>query len=114
MRDSIYKMINEVVEKCVNICIGDDGTPEQEDISELNNLLIPIIPIKPLSYTDEELLKVRKNNLLQELKEEAVKLYEEKEAEFPEPEHHSKRLQPCEQQLQKSGLFFFLSRISVS
>ena len=87
MRDSIYKMINEVVEKCVNICIGDDGTPEQEDISELNNLLIPIIPIKPLSYTDEELLKVRKNNLLQELKEEAVKLYEEKEAEFPEPEH---------------------------
>lgn len=87
MRDSIYKMINEVVEKCVNICIGDDGTPEQEDISELNNLLIPIIPIKPLSYTDEELLKVRKNNLLQELKEAAVKLYEEKEAEFPEPEH---------------------------
>ena len=87
MRDSIYKMINDVVEKSVNMCIGDDKNPSQEDIMELNNELIPIIPMPKIKYTDEEITTVRKNTLLQELKEKAVKLYEEKEAEFPEPEH---------------------------
>ena len=87
MRDSIYKMINDVVERAVNMCIGEDKHPAAEDIVELNNELIPIIPIAKLRYTEEELVNVKKNNLLQELKEKAVKLYEEKEAEFPEIEH---------------------------
>ena len=87
MRDSIFKMINEVVEKCVSICISDENVPTEEDITELNNLLIPIIPVKPLKFTEEELPKIKKNNLIQNLKEQAVKLYEEKEAEFPEIEH---------------------------
>ena len=87
MRDSIFKMINEVVEKFVSMCISDEHAATEEDIEELNNLLVPIIPIKPLKYTEDELAKVKKNNLIQELKEESVKLYEEKEAEFPEIEH---------------------------
>ncbi|MCR5609880.1 MAG: preprotein translocase subunit SecA [Lachnospiraceae bacterium] len=86
MRDSIFKMIDDIVERCVNTCINDDKAPEAEDIMELNNLLIPIIPVEKRHFDEDELKLVKRNELIQELKEEATKLYEEKETEFPEPE----------------------------
>ena len=84
MRDTIYKMITDVVEHCVNSVISDDTSSEEWDIHELNNILIPIIPIKKIKFTEEELKKITKAELIQQLKEEAVKVYEAKEAEFPD------------------------------
>ena len=84
MRDTIYKMITDVVEKCVSSIIGDEGSPEEWDIAELNNIIRPIIPIKKIVLSDEELKHGSKDELIQRLKEEAVKVYEAKEAEFPE------------------------------
>ncbi|MGN0278802.1 MAG: preprotein translocase subunit SecA [Lachnospiraceae bacterium] len=84
MRDAIYKMITDIVENSVDICIGDDTDFEEWDYNELNTLLLPTIPLQPVSAT--RVLKPKKNSLKQQLKEEAVKLYESKEAEFPEPE----------------------------
>ena len=82
MRDVIYKMIVEQVESKVDIAIGEDALPEEWDLKELNQLLVPVIPVKELTADVVENLK--KNSLKQKLKEEAVKLYEEKEAEFPD------------------------------
>lgn len=87
MRDTIYKMITDNVEHCINTCISDDQLPEDWDLAELNNLLLPIIPFEEIRLTDEQLKHIKKNELMQHLKEEAVKLYEAKEAEFPEIEH---------------------------
>ena len=84
MRDVIYKMITDLTENCVDICINDDADISDWDFNELNTLLIPTIPLQPL--TPERVKKPKKNSLKQQLKEEAVKLYEAKEAEFPEPE----------------------------
>ncbi len=84
MRDTIYKMITDVVEKCVSSIIGDEGSPEEWDIAELNNVIRPIIPIKKIVLSDEELKHGSKDELIQRLKEKAVKVYEAKEAEFPE------------------------------
>ncbi len=84
MRDAIYKMITDITENCVDICIGDDSDFEEWDYNELNTLLIPTVPLKPVNAS--RVLKPKKNSLKQQLKEEAVKLYESKEAEFPEPE----------------------------
>ena len=84
MRDAIYKMITDITENCVDICIGDDTDFEDWDYNELNTLLLPTIPLKPIDAN--RVLKPKKNSLKQQLKEEAVKLYESKEAEFPEPE----------------------------
>ena len=84
MRDVIYKMITDITENCVDICINDDADISDWDFNELNTLLIPTIPLQPL--TPERVKKPKKNSLKQQLKEEAVKLYEAKEAEFPEPE----------------------------
>ena len=84
MRDVIYKMITDITENCVDICINDDADISDWDFNELNTLLIPTIPLQPL--TPDRVKKPKKNSLKQQLKEEAVKLYEAKEAEFPEPE----------------------------
>ena len=84
MRDVIYKMITDVVEHCVDMAIGEDAGTDEWDFNELNSLLLPIIPLKPV--TKERVTATRKNGLKQQLKEEAVKLYEAKETEFPEAE----------------------------
>ena len=84
MRDSIYKMITDIVENSVNTCVGEETNPENWDIAELNNILLPIIPLEPITL--ERIEKKKKTGLVQQLKEEAVKLYEEKEAQFPQTE----------------------------
>ena len=84
MRDFIYKMITDITENCVDISINDDAEVEDWNFNELNTLLIPTIPLEPV--TPERVKKPKKNSLKQQLKEEAVKLYESKEAEFPNSE----------------------------
>ncbi len=84
MRDVVYKMIQDIAENSVNTCIGENSDPDDWDFGELNELLVPIIPLQPV--TKERVNKLKKNSLLQQLKEESVKLYESKETEFPEPE----------------------------
>ncbi len=86
MRDTIFRMISDTVENVVNTVIGDDQTTENWDVNELNDLLIPIIPIKPVSLSKDEMERMNKKVLIQNLKEEAVRIYEDKEAEFPDPE----------------------------
>ncbi|MDE6635593.1 MAG: SEC-C domain-containing protein, partial [Lachnospiraceae bacterium] len=86
MRDTIYRMISDIVENTVNAVIGDDQTPDNWDMKELNDMLLPIIPMEPIVLTKEEMEKTGKKELMQSLKERAVKLYESKEAEFPDPE----------------------------
>ncbi len=82
MRDTIYRMITEVVEKCVGSVISDDSSAEDWDIHELNNILRPIVPIPKIKLTEDQLKHITKAELIQQLKEEAVKVYEAKEAEF--------------------------------
>ncbi len=84
MRDFIYKMITDIAENCVDISINDDAEVDDWNFNELNTLLLPTIPLEPLSR--ERVVKPKKNSLKQQLKEEAVKLYENKEAEFPNAE----------------------------
>ena len=84
MRDVVLKMITDIVEKCVDTVIGDDTESDDWDLTELNTLLLPIVPVQEIKRGRIKTLK--KNALKQQLKEEAVKLYESKEAEFPEAE----------------------------
>lgn len=83
MRGVIMNMLSEKVESIVNKCISDELAPEEWNLTELNNSLLPIVPVEPV--TDVSVYK-KKDQLIHDLKEQAVKLYEAKEAEFPEPE----------------------------
>ena len=84
MRDVIYKMITDIVDNSVDFVIGEETYAENWNLGELNSILLPIVPLQPITL--DRIPKEGKNNLKQQLKEEAVKLYEAKEAEFPEPE----------------------------
>ncbi len=85
MRDSVFKMMTDVVDRCVDTCFSDDVPRDDWDVAEFNSLLLPIIPLEPMT---EEKIKEYKNAkaVKQDIKEQAGKLYEQKEAEFPEPE----------------------------
>ena len=85
MRELIMKMLNDIVEGAVDISISDEQTPENWGFKELNDLLLPIIPLKPIELTDE-ISKMSKDEFKHMLKELATKFYESKEAEFPDAE----------------------------
>ncbi len=85
MRELIMKMLNDIVEGAVDMSISDDQTPENWEFKELNDLLLPIIPLKPIELTDE-IKKMNKEEFKHMLKEMATKFYESKEAEFPDAE----------------------------
>jgi preprotein translocase subunit SecA len=84
MRDFILKMVTDIVENAVDLCITEEQAPEDWDLNELNTLLLPVISLNPITIPEDK--KIRKNELKHALKEEAIKLYETKEAEFPEAE----------------------------
>ena len=85
MRDVIFKMIQDQVEKAVDTCISNEIPREEWDLNELNELILPIIPLEPI--TEESISDVKNmKELKQHLKEKAVLLYEAKETEFPEIE----------------------------
>ena len=84
MRDSIYKMITDIVDNTVDRCFSDDVDAVEWNLDEFNSILLPIIPIQAL--TQEKVKGKKKNEMKHIVKEEAVKLYEAKESEFPEPE----------------------------
>ena len=82
MRNSVLAMINDFVERSVDMCVGENSL-ENCDFNELNEIILPVIPFEPVTGEGVK----NKNELLHLLKERAVKLYEQKEAEFPEIEH---------------------------
>ena len=84
MRDTIYKMITDIVDSTVDMCFSDDVDSAEWNLDEFNSIMLPIIPVEPL--TTDKVKDKRKDEIKHLLKEEAVKLYEAKEAEFPEAE----------------------------
>ena len=81
MRDTIYKWVIDVVENAVDSSLGEDSSWEDWDLNELNMALRAVVPLEPL--TPEKVKGLKKNALKQMLKEEAVKLYEEKGSPIP-------------------------------
>ncbi|WP_315365958.1 preprotein translocase subunit SecA [Oribacterium sinus] len=86
MRPLIVRFITDTVDNYVAECIGEGQTPKEWDLSGLNDTLMSIIPLKKLRLTEEEYESMTGDELSQRLKEEAIRLYEQKEAEFPNPE----------------------------
>ena len=84
MRDTILRMVNDVIEHSVNMAISDEVPSSEWNMTELHELLLPIIPLTPADYDNTQDMK--KDELIHKLKEEAIKLYEAKEAEFPDAE----------------------------
>ena len=85
MRDSIFHMINDYLENTVDMIVSSDQDYEDFDLNDLNRTILTTIPMQPI--TKEDVKGMSQKQLKHMLKERAVKAYEAKEAEFPEPEH---------------------------
>ena len=85
MREVIMKMIRDTVSGAVDTCIPEDQDKSEWNMRELHDVLCPIIPLEHVT-PDQEAKVGSKEELKQYLTEKAVALYEQKEAEFPEPE----------------------------
>ncbi len=85
MRDTVYSMITEFVENATDRFVSPDVELEDADLGGLERTLYEVIPQLRFPKT-EELKKMSQKELKHLLKEQAVKAYEAKEAEFPEAE----------------------------
>ena len=86
MRDVVLKMVSDITENIVDLCISDDQAPDEWNMEELNMTLLPVVTMEPVVLTDEQKKNFKKDKLKHMLKEKAIKLYEKKEAEFPQAE----------------------------
>ncbi len=85
MRGAVLKMVEDIIDSVVDRCFGEDQTHEEWDLNQFNAELLSYIPMAPV--TVEDVKDMRKADVKDWLKERALKLYEQKEAEFPEPEN---------------------------
>ena len=86
MRPLIVRFITDTVDNYVSENVGSGDTAKEWDLAGLNDTLMSIIPLKKLRLTEEEYETMTGDEMNQRLKEEAIRLYEQKEAEFPNPE----------------------------
>ncbi len=84
MRDSIYNMLTEYVERTVDLYASPEAESDEWDLEGLSTELGKAILLPPVAF--EEVKEMSQKELKHMLKERAVKGYEAKEAEFPEPE----------------------------
>ena len=87
MRDTIISMTKSVVDKFVSLCVSDEQPCTEWDLKELNQILLPVIPIQPVELTESERVsRITKEQLVERLQKEAIEVYENKEKEFPDAE----------------------------
>ena len=84
MRDSIYNMLTEYVERTVDMFASPEASSKEWDLEGLNvelskSLMLPAVTL-------DEVKSMSQKQMKHMLKERAVKGYEAKEAEFPEAE----------------------------
>ena len=81
MHETILGMVRDYVESAVNRCINADASESDWDYESLNRVLLPVVPLDPVRQSDE--IK-SKEALTKSLQEKAVKLFEDKEAQWPD------------------------------
>lgn len=85
MKDNILDMIRDRINFYVSQVITDEAERENWDLGELNRILLPVIPLSPI--TEDSISDAKDVSGLEDLLyQKAVDLYNEKEAEFPNPE----------------------------
>ncbi len=85
MHDQILGMIRDKVDECVEKTIPDDVEKELWELPELNHLLCPVIPVPVMTQLSIGNIKSKKE-LKDKLTEIALKMYDDKEKEFDQPE----------------------------
>ncbi len=87
MHDVILKMIKDNINGCVDAVCSSEADPTEWNMVELDDMLKDIIPYeKQVELTEEEQKKGDIPAFKDRLYDEAVRIYDNKEKEFPSPE----------------------------
>ena len=86
MREVVMKMAKDTIKALIGNVVHDSSETSEWDLEELNNVLLPVFPIEPLSTEHDDYKGYSKDKLAEEVYEKVTKIYEEKEKEFPEIE----------------------------
>ncbi len=86
MKESILEMLDQTVDGIVDNIIPEGTHPSEWDLGELNEVILPILPIKPYAPSEEELSGLTKDDVKAELKDRGRKAYADKEIELQIPE----------------------------
>jgi preprotein translocase subunit SecA len=84
LKDNILSMIKSIINDAVEMYTGESVHPDEWDIVSLNDYLRKIIPIKEINISKEEKEELTKEILKEKIEEEAIELYNSKEAEIGE------------------------------
>lgn len=101
MCDVIFKMIRDVVKNHVHMHIPAESQVEEKDLEKLEQKiavsdldlaslaqgLVQVIPYTNVSWKQEDHEGENAEQLIKELQNKAIEIYEAKEKEFPEEEH---------------------------
>ena len=82
LKDSIINMIHNVIERSVNLYTGESEFPEEWDIANLNEFLLPIFHKSSVILNDGDKENLKKEDLIERLFNEAKSIYESRENEF--------------------------------
>ncbi|MCR4673612.1 MAG: preprotein translocase subunit SecA [Lachnospiraceae bacterium] len=83
MKNQILDMVHMKLDELVDVCVSDATGRDNWDASELTRVILPVIPLKPI--TEERISDVKNaQELKDKLYKEALDLYDKKEAEFPD------------------------------
>ena len=87
MRESIMTMIDATVSRIVDSTIVEGTKPDEWDLLSFNEIFLPVFPMKvKIALTDEQKESYTKEKFKETLTALAHKMYEAKEAEFPDEE----------------------------
>ncbi len=82
LRDSIINMMKTIIDYAIEKSFAQEKLPEDWDLKTLNEYLLPIIPVGPITISDEEMKTITKEKLAESIFEKAKSLYAAKEEEI--------------------------------
>ena len=82
LRDSIINMMKTIIDYAIEKSFAQEKLPEDWDLKALNEYLLPIIPVGPITISDEEIKTITKEKLAESIFEKAKALYAAKEEEI--------------------------------
>ncbi len=82
LRDSIINMMKTIIDYAIEKSFAQEKLPEDWDLKTLNEYLLPIIPVGPITISDEEIKTITKEKLAENIFEKAKALYAAKEEEI--------------------------------
>ncbi len=86
MREYILNMARRAVASTVDSIISDELLPEEWNMEELNRELLALVPMEPITIGEDELIGMKKRQMLAKVEAATIAFYEQKEKEFPDIE----------------------------